>query len=85
LVDAEAILEVAHSDNPKRLLANLVALVHLIAPVSGAIHRAFCKKIGVTPRAEHIDVSQGVPFVVVRSAGLPPFSSPRAYQHGERN
>jgi hypothetical protein len=75
LVDAEAIFEVAHSDNPKRLLANLLAFVHLIAPVSGAIYRAFCKKIGAVSRAEHIDVSQGAPFVVCRSAGLPPFSS----------
>jgi hypothetical protein len=78
-VDAKAILEIAHSDSPKRLLANLLAFVHLVAPVSGAIYRAFCKKIGAVPRAEHIDVSQGVPFVVCRSGGLPPFSSRKTF------
>jgi hypothetical protein len=75
MVDAEAILEIAHSGSPKRLLANLRAFVHLVAPVSGAIYRAFCKKLGVTPRAEHTDTSQGAPFVVCRSGGLAPFSS----------
>jgi hypothetical protein len=55
-VDAEAILEIAHSDSQKRLLANLRALVHLVARSVALSTEPFARKLEL-PRERSTSMS----------------------------
>jgi hypothetical protein len=62
-VPAEAILEAAESNG--QTLENLKTFVYLIAPVSRAKYRNFCRKVGATPRSNRIQAKTAAPYVVV--------------------
>jgi hypothetical protein len=72
-VSAKAIIEAVHLPNhlPTQI-EKYKAFVHLVAPISATLYKAFCKKIGAKPKTSRIEKRPAAPYVICSPAGLLP-------------